>query len=99
MQLVPLQPIPNQKVTVQLADQTVQIVIRQKSTGLFMDLYLNDALILAGVICQDRNRIVRSTYLGFVGDLTFIDNQGTTDPVYSGLGTRYSLAYLEEGEA
>ena len=55
-------------------------------------------LIIGGVICENLNRIVRSLYLGFAGDLAFIDNQGSTDPVYTGLGTRYSLAYIEADE-
>ena len=65
---------------------------------LFMDLYLTDSngntsLVIGGVICQDRNRIVRNTYLGFNGDLAFIDSQGSQDPVPSGLGSRYLLTY------
>lgn len=98
MQIIPLQSKPAQQVAAQLGDQTVQLVIKQKSTGLFLDLYINNALILGGVLCEDRNRIVRSAYLGFAGDLAFIDNQGTSDPVYSGLGSRFSLAYLEPGD-
>ena len=45
--------------------------------------------------CEDRNRIVRDLYLGFVGDLCFMDTQGTTDPVSPGLGLRYVLVYLD----
>lgn len=40
------------------------------------------------------NLIVRSAYLGFIGDLAFIDTQGTSDPIYAGLGTRFQLVYL-----
>ena len=60
-----------------------------------MDVYANGNLIVAGVICENVNRIVRDLYLGFVGDFIWIDNQGSTDPVYTGIGARYSLAYLE----
>jgi hypothetical protein len=48
------------------------------------------------VICLNLVRIVRSLYLGFSGDLCFLDTQGSTDPVYTGLGTRYQFLYLEK---
>ena len=41
-----------------------------------------------------RNRIVRDTYLGFLGDLAFFDLQGEDDPYYTGLGDRWVLGYL-----
>lgn len=98
MVIIPLQAIPNQAVGVTLGGQVSQINVYQKSTGLFIDLYVNNVLIIGGVICQNLNRIVRSLYLGFSGDIFFIDNQGDTDPVYTGLGTRYSLAYVTASE-
>ena len=61
-----------------------------------MDVLVDGSQIIGGVICQNLNRIVRSLYLGFVGDFCFIDNQeGTADPFYLELGTRFILAYLE----
>jgi hypothetical protein len=63
--------------------------------GLFLDLLVSNNQIVAGVICRNLVRIVRNLYLGFQGDLVFFDNEGATDPVFSGLGTRYSLIYLE----
>lgn len=77
-----------------LGEQLVTLKVYQKFYGLFIDVTVDDALIVGGVICQNRNRIVRSVYLGFVGDLCFLDNQGADDPDYTGLGTRFSLAYL-----
>ena len=73
-------------------------MVYQKLYGLFIDLYVGGVLIIGGVLCENLNRIVRSLYLGFVGDLTFIDNEGTSDPTYDGLGARYSLAYLEAAD-
>lgn len=63
-----------------------------------MDLTVDGAVIMTGVICRDRVRIVRYTYLGFVGDLSFYDTEGATDPTHSGFGTRYQLLYLSPGE-
>ena len=94
MLYVPLQPVPNQQVSVTLNNQACQINVYQKFYGLFLDLYVSNSLIISGVLCQNLNRIVRSAYLGFSGDLGFWDQQGTSDPVYTGLGGRFQLVYL-----
>ena len=98
-QIVPIQPVPNQTTQVVLTGQSCQINIYQSPAALFMDLYVNDEPIKTGAICQDRNRIVRRLYLGFVGDFTFIDTQGTSDPFYTELGSRFLLIYLTAAEA
>jgi hypothetical protein len=98
MQIVPLQAVPNQVVFCTLGGQITQIGVYQTYGGLFVDIYINNALIIGGVIAENQNAIVRSQYLGFSGDLAFIDNQGASDPDYTGLGARYSLAYLTAAE-
>jgi hypothetical protein len=95
MQEVPTQAIANQSIQVQLADQACTLNVYQLAYGLFMDVYVNGALVVGGVVCQDANRIVRSLYLGFHGDLMWADTQGSDDPVYTGLGTRFRLIYVE----
>ena len=45
------------------------------------------------MLCLNLVGLVRSAYLGFIGQLAFFDTQGTSDPDYSGLGTRYQLVY------
>lgn len=92
---IPLQPIPNQTLNVGLGGQNCKLNVFQKGVHLFMDVYVNNGLIVAGALCLDRNRIVRSAYLGFISDLIFVDTQGTSDPDYTGLGSRYQLLYLE----
>jgi hypothetical protein len=94
MQVIPLQDIPSQSLNVQLAGQNCNINIYQNDYGLFFDVFVNSVLIIGGVVCQDRNRIVRDYYLGFLGDLTFVDLNGTNDPTSPGLGSRYVLCYL-----
>lgn len=61
----------------------------------FLDLYVNDALIIAGVLCLNETLIVRDAYLGFLGDLVFVDTQGSDDPTIDGLGTRFLLTYQQ----
>lgn len=99
MQVIPLQAVPAQELTVNLANQATQLHVYQLSTGLFMDISVNNELIIGGVACEDRNRMVRDTYLGFIGDFIFVDLQGTDDPEYTGLGTRWFLEYLTADEA
>lgn len=95
MQTIPLTAVASQTLTVILNQQTCLINVYEKTTGLFCDLYVNDVLIIAGVICQNLNRIVRDTYLGFIGDLVFFDTTlAGTDPVSTGLGAQYALLYV-----
>ena len=68
--------------------------VYQKFYGIYVDLYVNNELIIGGVIGQDLNLIVRYAYLGFIGDLCFYDTQGVDDPYYTGLGDRWQLIYL-----
>ena len=96
--IVPLNVNPNQTLTTGLNNQACQIDVYQTNNGLFMDLSVNNGLIIAGVLCQNLNRIVRNAYLGFIGDFVFYDTQGDADPDYTGLGTRFLLVYLSPAE-
>ena len=99
MLIIPLNAVPSQTLTTNLAGQISQINVYQKFFGLFVDLYVNNVLVIGGVVAEDRNRIVRSIYLGFDGDLAFADTQGTDDPDYTGLGARFQFAYLTAVES
>lgn len=102
MLIVPLIPAPSQEVKTVLAGQVVELRVYQLRYGMFIDIYVAGILEIGGVICQNLNRIIRNAYLndsvGFSGDFCFIDTQGSSDPVFDGLGTRYQLAYLAEAE-
>lgn len=98
MLVIPLSATPSQTLTALLASQQCKINVYEKTTGVFIDLYVNDAPIMTGVICRDRVLLVREDYLGFVGDLAFYDTQGTSDPTNSGFGSRYLLVYLAESD-
>lgn len=52
----------------------------QNVNPVFVDLYVNDALIIGGVIARNNKQIVRNSYLGFIGDIAFTDLQGSSDP-------------------
>ena len=103
-QIVPLRPLPAQTVTANLNNQACTIIVSQKATGMFIDLYVDNALIIGGVICQNANVIVRDAYLGFSGDLAFIDTASLGNPLvganpfYTGLGSQFLLEYFLPSE-
>ena len=101
MLTVPLQPIPNQTLQVQLGNQACTLNVYQYTYGLFMDVYVGTTLIIGGVLCENMVLIVRAAYLGFVGDFVFVDTTGEgANPVYTGFGVngRYQLVYLNADE-
>lgn len=99
MNIVPLQVAASQTLAVSLARQAAQIALRSNNGNLYFDLTLGGEYIVRSRICRDRQRLLLDAkYRGFKGDFTFIDTQGTDDPVYTGLGSRFLLVYLAEGE-
>lgn len=95
MLTIPLAATPSQRLSVTLAQQSCGLAVYQKRTGLYLDLYAAGNMIIAGVLCRNLVYLVREAYLGFVGDLTFVDTAGDDDPQYSGLGRRWRLLYIE----
>jgi hypothetical protein len=91
---IPIVTLPNQALQTQVNGQGCQIAIYQTAYGLFLDLYNAGVLVIGGALAKNQTLIVRNSYFGFIGDFAFIDTQGATDPVYTGLGTRYLLLYL-----
>jgi hypothetical protein len=98
MQSIALQPVPSQQLQVVLGGQNCQIAVYLKGENLFVDLNSNGADISIAVIARDVIPLVPTTYLGFVGNLIFTDTQGSSDPTFDGLGSRYQLVYLTEAE-
>jgi hypothetical protein len=102
MLLVPLQAVPSQSIKTVLDNQIVELNIYQLRYGMFMNVTVNTTLEIGAVVCQNLNRIIRSEYLnmdaGFSGDFVFQDTQGTSDPYFTGLGTRYQLIYLSQDD-
>ncbi|WP_374413299.1 hypothetical protein [Novosphingobium colocasiae] len=90
---IPLAALPAQTVNIRLAQQSCRLSVYQKRTGLYLDLWINDALVAAGMLARDRVWLIRSPAAGFVGDLAFIDTQGKDDPEYTGLADRFQLVW------
>lgn len=98
MQVIPLSSVPSQSLSVNLDGQPCQIAVYTETTGLYLDLSVNQVVLMTSILCRDRVRLVREKYLGFLGDLVFEDITGSSDPVYTGLGTQYQLVFLSQSE-
>jgi hypothetical protein len=99
MNIIPIKATPNQTFKCVLGGQYCRVTIRTLSTGLYLDLLVNNSPIIQGRLCPNDVLLVRHAYLGFIGDLVFYDTQGIDDPDYTGLGSRYQLRYLTPAEA
>jgi len=64
-----------------------------ETTVFFLDLFLNDTLIIGGCLVRNGVGVVQNSYFGFVGEIAIEDTEGDTDPTIAGLGTRYLLTY------
>ena len=99
MQIVPVNDVPNQTFNVSFGGQSTTInLFSTTSNLLYMDVLVNNSPILLGTICQNLNRIIRDTYLGFSGDFVWNDTEGSNDPSSPGLGARYQLIYLSSSD-
>ena len=98
MQTVPLSPVPSQSTKVVLASQNCTIEVNQKPQGVFVDVSVDNVAVVTAVLARDAVPLVCREYEGFLGNLLFIDSQGSLDPQYAGLGSRWNLVYLTEEE-
>ena len=93
-----MQAIPAQFVKFVVGGQSVEMSIYAKSTGLFVDLTVGGVAFMQGVLALDCVPLISRDYMGFVGNLLFIDTQGNNDPTYDELSARYRLIYLTSDE-
>ena len=94
VQAIPLSAVPAQTLSVQLAGQACRINVFAKTTGVYVDLYVNDDPVVTGVVALHANLIVRDAYRGFAGDLAIFDTAGMDDPEWTGFGARWVLGYV-----
>lgn len=91
---ISLQPVPAQMTKVVLGGQNCQIALWQKPQGLFVDINADGVELITSVIARDAVPLICRDYMGFVGNLLFLDIQGRSDPEYTGLNDRFKLVYL-----
>ncbi|HDL7179812.1 TPA: phage baseplate plug family protein [Yersinia enterocolitica] len=98
MNVITLENKKSQSIFITLEGQSCLIRIIQRDSSIYMDLTVNGDPILQGVPCLYANKIVRYKYLGFRGDLFFLDNEGQSDPQWNGLADRFTLYFITEAE-
>lgn len=92
VQNIPLIPnTPAQSLFVPIGGVNALVTLAQKATGLYADVSVGGVPLVSSVLCRDGAPIINAPYLGFPGDLAFIDTQGNSDPDWLGLATRYAL--------
>jgi hypothetical protein len=64
---------------------------------LYMDASLNGVSLWLGKPCLNGVGLNLYRYVGFPGQLIFLDTQGSTDPVWTGLADRYQLVWYVTG--
>ncbi|MDN8598614.1 hypothetical protein Q0A17_04150 [Citrobacter sp. S2-9] len=96
MKIIPIEPVPNQKLNIVLSQQNCSLKIYQKSGLVYVDLAVAGTPVVYAGFARNRVDLVRGRYLHFIGNLKFVDTQGSSDPVYSGFNTRWLLT-CEEG--
>ena len=66
---------------------------------MFLDLYVKGQMVLSSALCRNMSPLVINSYLGFPGDLVFSDVlKLNADPLYTGLGSRWFLLYLDAAD-
>ena len=98
MQQIPLQPIPSQQLQVTLGGQKCAISVYVKTQCMFFDLAVNGTQVAYAVQCKNLVSLVPTSYLGFSGWLTLVDTQGSSDPIYTGLGSRWIMLYMDKAD-
>lgn len=98
VQQIALQSIASQQTQVVLDGQSCSISVYVKNQCIFFDLAVNGAPIAIAVQCKNLVSLVPTSYLGFTGWLMFYDTEGTSDPVYNGIGSRWVLLYLDSAD-
>lgn len=83
---IPLQQIPNQELSVDLADgNSYDIELRTLLGNLYLSVKLGGTYIHQNWICQNNNPI---------GRFVFTDLDGSSDPTYDALNDRYVLCFV-----
>jgi hypothetical protein len=85
---IPLDAVPNQSVTVTLEQKTWAITVETRLGNLYLSLTnTTDGTVILNRICRDRVMIE--------GNFFFYDTDGIGNPVFTGLGGRYVLAWWD----
>lgn len=112
MLTIPLAPVASQTLQFVAAGQNCQMsvytndgfdyadpTLNTEKEYIAIDFAYNGIQVTNTQNCLNVTRLLKNrTYLGFVGDFMFVDTQGSDDPQFTGLGSRWVLLYLEASD-
>ena len=90
---IPVSPIANQRFSLELDKQQVEIELRQIGPALMCSVWVDEQVVFQNSICGNISRVGQFKSNLFDGVLFFVDTQGTSDPVFTGLGERYKFYF------
>lgn len=83
MNIIPLSPIPNQRLSVRIGNVKYDLEINLRRGSLYISAWANNINLV-------HNRALRS-YAPMVDGFIMVDTEGVQDPTYEQLGTRFLL--------
>lgn len=92
--IIPMEPLPNQSFNINLNGQDCRFEFVTRLKNIFMNLSVNNEPILNGIICLNGVNLIPEKYIKFNGSLYFQDLEGSLDPYFWGLGSRWVLNYV-----
>lgn len=95
--VIPVKPVPSQKLALNLAGQDVVITLRQCGGRQLFYLSKSSVEICGGVIITDRVPIINAPYLDFQGDFISVDVSGESNPFFFEWGNRFLLVFDSKG--
>lgn len=95
---VPLQPTPNQTLSIDLNGQNAEISVRQIGNAMMASLWIDDEVVFENSICGHMAPLGQFDSVLFSGVLVFVDQLDTLDPIWDGLGERFKLFYVSEDD-
>lgn len=84
---IPISPTPNQSLSFILGGSTYDITLESRLDNLFATVVKDGEYLVCNRICRNMTYICQW--------LIFADTAGNTDPVYTGLGSRYRMVWID----
>lgn len=94
---IPLSKIPNQIVAVDLEEKHCVFEFITRGDKMYANkITIDDEVKARGIACLNRNNLFNFFSSGLSGELYFFDMNGSQEPKYYGLNSRWLLLYEVE---
>ena len=95
---IPLLPLADQSLSISFEGVRFDIRVFSRGGRLFMDLAVDGVPAFYGLCCVLESPVNYSPAFPVPGEFWWVDTIGEADPFYEGLGSRFSLIWVAEGE-